>query len=292
MGKKVHLDPSHANFFWVPSDPDIGDPRGSLTMVPVLQAVDFQMQILQDLQAVLHHQGFAKNDIEINLEKLETYCPSDKKNNVAEKYKWLQAECTRIQTLVQTMKPDADYIHSDDIKVNMAQGANSGRSLDVRAVTELVDVQMLNGSKQMGIMTNRVGGKGETMGWGSITYKIFTDGVMSCQRGSKRLVEAIGRLWLRVNGIQGTPVFKHNIVNWENEEQRYKVKLMEEQFHAIAVLLGWESNDSAAQQVVKAEKAVGDPLYESIKVSFSQGGGNGDNDKRSGPKLQSGEPED
>jgi hypothetical protein len=290
MGKKVYLDPAHANFFWVPSDPDIGDPRGSLTMVPVLQAVDFQMQILQDLQAVLHHQGFARNDIEILLEKVETYCPANIKNNPVEKAKWLNNECARIQKVVENLKPDSDYIHGNDTKITMAQGANSGRSLDVRAVTELVDVQMLNGSKQMGIMTNRVGGLGSTESWGSITLKIFCDGIMSCQRGSKRLMEEIARLWLRVNGIAGIPSFKHNVVNWENEEQRYKVKLMEEQFHAIAVIYGWESNDSAAQQVVKAEKAVSDPLYESIKVSFSQGGGNGDNDKHSGPKLQSGVP--
>jgi len=281
MGKKAYLDPAHANFFWVPSDPDIGDPRGSLTMVPVLQAVDFQMQILQDLQAVLHHQGYQRTDIVIDLAKLENYCPSDIKSNMKKKYEWLQAECTRIKTVVESLKPDSDYIHGDDIKINMAQGANSGRSLDVRAVTELVDVQMLNGSKQMGIMTNRVGGLGSTESWGSITLKIFTDGVMSCQRGSKRLMEEIARLWLRVNGIQGIPSFKHNIVNWENEEQRLKVKLMEEQFHAIAVIMGWEKNTDAAAQVVKAEKdAVVDPLYDSIKVSFSNGNVDGSSNKK------------
>lgn len=82
MGKKVYLDREHANFFWVPADPDIGDPQGTLNMTPVLQAVDFQMQILQDLQAVLHHQGFARNDVEILLEKVESYCPANKKTTL------------------------------------------------------------------------------------------------------------------------------------------------------------------------------------------------------------------
>ena len=286
MGKKTYLDPAHANFFWVPSDPDIGDPRGSLTMVPVLQAVDFQMQILQDLQAVLHHQGFAKNDIEIDLAKLEMYCPPEIKNNAIKKYEWLQAECTRIQTLVQNMKPDSDYIHSNDIKVNLTPGANSGRSLDVRAISELVDQQVMSGGKQLSVFMNRNTGVTET--FGTVQFRIFCAGIASCQRGSKRLIECIARLWLRVNGIQATPTFKHSILNWENEEQRYKVKLMEEQFHAIAVIFGWEKNDTAAQQVVKAEKAVSDPLYDSIKVSFSSGGDGSGNDKHQGAKLQSG----
>jgi hypothetical protein len=64
--KKVYLDKKHANFFWVPADPDIGDPRGTLQLTPVLQAIDFQMQILQDLQAVLHHQGWPRDDYEIS----------------------------------------------------------------------------------------------------------------------------------------------------------------------------------------------------------------------------------
>ena len=287
MGKKVHLDPEHANFFWVPSDPDIGDPRGSLNMTPVLQAIDFQMQILQDLQAVLHHSGYPRNDISIDLAKLETYCPSDIKNNAVKKKAWLNEQCTLIQTAVQNLKPDSDYIHSDDIKIELAQGANSGRGVDVRAVNELVDVQVLNGLKQLGTFANRTNSKTET--WSTVEFLIMTQGIKSCQRGSKRLMEEIGRLWLRVNGIQGIAVFKHEVVNWENEEQRFKVKLMEEQFHAIAVLMGWEDNDTAAQQVVKAEKAVRDPLYESIKVSFSQGGDGGvsGNDKHQGAKLQS-----
>jgi hypothetical protein len=290
MGKKVYLDPAHANFFWVPSDPDIGDPRGSLTMVPVLQAVDFQMQILQDLQAVLHHQGYAKNDITIDLMKLESYCPPDIKSNMKKKYEWLQAECARIQTLVQNMKPDSDYIHSDDIKIQMSPGANSGRSLDVRAVTELVDVQLLNGLKQLGTFANRHAGRTET--WSTVEFLIMTQGIKSCQRGSKRLMEEIGRLWLRVNGIQGIAVFTHGVVNWQSEKDKQEIALMKEQLYAIAVLMGWVDNDTAAQEVMKANRAVNDPLYDSIKVSFSSGGDDVGNDKHQGAKLQSKEPED
>ena len=285
MGKKVYLDPAHANFFWVPSDPDIGDPRGTLTMVPVLQAIDFQMQILQDLQAVLHHTGYPRNDISIDLAKLETYCPPEYKNNAVKKKTWLDEQCGLIQTAVQNLKPDSDYIHSDDIKISLAQGANSGRGVDVRAVNELVDVQVLNGLKQLGTFANRTNGKTET--WSTVEFLIMTQGIKSCQRGSKRLMEEIGRLWLRVNGIQGIAVFKHEVVNWENEEQRMTVKLMEEQIYATAVLMGWIKNDQAAQAVMKSEKAVGEPS-ENIKVSFSTGGDGSGNDKYQGAKLQSG----
>ena len=47
----------------------------------------------------------------------------------------------------------------------------------------------------------------------------------------------------QVNGMQGTPVFTHNVVDWENEEQKYKVQLMKQEFYAIAQLMKWVDGD-------------------------------------------------
>lgn len=283
--KKVYLDKQHANFFWVPADPDIGDPSGTLTMVPVLQAVDFQMQILQDLQAVLHHQGWPRDDYQIDLERMMTYCPQHIKNDSKKLEEWLKEQYNNVVDTLRKIKPDSDIVHFDDVKRNQGQGgANQGRSIDVRAVNELVDVQVLNGAKQMGIFSNRISGNTET--WGTVQFRIFCSGIESCQRGSKRLIEEIARLWLRVNGIQAVPVFKHNTIDWNSEEQRMNVKLLEQKFHAIAVLMKWETNDQAAQEVMRAEKAVGEPPVESIRVSFSSGGDGVGNDKHSGTKLE------
>jgi hypothetical protein len=289
MCEKVYLDKQHANFIWVPSDPDIGDPRGTLNMSPVLQAIDFQMQILQDLQAVLHHQGYPKNDISIALEQMMAICPAHIKNDATKLGQWLDEQYSNIVKMLEGMPPDADYVHFDDIKVNMDQGANASRSLDVRAVSELVDIQTLSGTKQMAIFMNRNQGVTET--WGSVQFKIFCSGITSCQRGSKRTVEEIARLWLKVKGIQATPVFKHNIVDYASEEQRLNNKLLEQQFHAIAVLMKWETNDQAAQEVMKAQKSVGEPPVDSIKINFSSANDNAstiktDKIKKEGDKFE------
>lgn len=267
LGKKVYLDPQNANFFWVPSDPDIGDPRGTLTLSPVLQAIDFQMQILQDLQAVLHHQGYPRNDIEIDLDKIMAVIPSHIKNNPEKLRQYLEDEWAWIEKLFQKLNPDDDYIHYNNVKVNMSNGANASRSLDVRAISELLDVQTLSGTKQMAIFMNR--NQGVTESWGTVQFRIFCSGIASCQRGSKRLIEEIARLWCRVNGVQAIPVFKHNILDWNSEEQRMTVNLLKQKFYAIAVLMGWIDNDKAAQEVMGAEKAVGEPPADSARVSFS-----------------------
>lgn len=279
MYKKVYLDSDNANFFWVPADPEIGDPRGALTMSPVLQAIDFQMQILQDLQAVLHHQGYPRNDISIDLERMMTTCPAHIKNDPTKLNEWLAGQYNNIVNMMENIAPDSDYVHFDDVTINMNAGANAGRSMDVRAISELVDTQTLSGLKQMAIFMNR--NQGVTESWGTVQFRIFCSGIASCQRGSKRLIEEIARLWLRVNGIQAIPHFKHNTIDWNSEEQRMTVKLLEQEFYAVAQLMGWIDGDTASQEVMRTEKSVGEPI-ENARVSFSQGGGKVDTDKHPG----------
>ena len=267
MHEKVYLDSGNANFFWVPADPDIGDPRGTLTMTPVLQAIDFQMQILQDLQAVLHHQGYPRNDISIDLERLMTICPAHVKNNPKELDEWLSKQYNNIVNIMQNIAPDSDYIHFDNVNVEMAGGANTGRSLDVRAINELVDVQVLNGLKQLGTFANRHVGKTET--YSTVEFLIMTQGIKSCQRGSKRIIEEIARLWLRVNGEQAIAKFKHGIVNYQSEKDIQTVALMKQEYYAIAQGMGWISPDKAAQEVIGVEKAYTEVPPEQIRISFS-----------------------
>jgi len=266
MGKKVYLDPQNANFFWIPTDPDIGNPCGTLILSPVLQAIDFQMQILQDMQAVLHHQGYPRNDIEIDLDKILTIVPSHIKNNPEKLRQYLEDEWAWIEKLFQNLNPDDDYIHFNNVRVNMNSGANAARSLDVRAVNELLDVQTLSGTKQMAVFMNR--NQGVTESWGTVQFRIFCSGIASCQRGSKRLIEEIARLWCRVNGVQAIPVFKHNTIDWNSEEQRTEVNLLKQKFYAIAVLMGWIDNDTAAREIMGVENATGEPPLDTARLSF------------------------
>lgn len=284
MHKKIYLDPDNANFFWVPSDPDIGDPRGTLTMTPVLQAIDFQMQILQDLQAVLHHQGYPRNDISIDLERLMTICPAHVKNNPKELSKWLDEQYGYIANMMENIAPDSDYIHFDNVKINMTGGANGGRSLDVRAITEMVDVQVLNGLKQLGTFSNRHSGKTET--YSTVEFLIVTQGIKSCQRGSKRIMEKIAELWLRVNGEQAIVKFKHNPINHQSEMDIQTLALMKQEYYAIAQGMGWVSPDEATQETIGGNKAYREVPPEQIRVSFSDGGGKIDTDKHSGQEKQ------
>ena len=274
--ERVSLEPGLSNFFWVPTDPNIDDPSGTKVLVPAIQAVDFQLQILQDLQAVLHHQGWPRDDYSINTEKLMASCPASIKNNPKTLQAWLQEQYDNVVNMLRKLEADSDIVHFDSITRNSSQGNANSRSLDVRAINELVDVQTLSGSKQLAIFMNR--NHGVTESWGTVQFRIFCSGINSIQRGSKRLIEETARLWCRVKGIQAVPTFTHNTIDWSSEEQRMNVELMKEQYYAIAQLMGWIDENKAAQEVMKVEKAAGKPS-ESARVSFSGAGGKVDGRK-------------
>lgn len=271
--KKVSLE--NANFFHVSIDSDIDDPRGTISLAPALQSIDFQMQILTDLQAVLHHQGYPRQDFSLSRESAMMSAPVECKSNAKKMTEYLAARWNEVVSYLRTLKPDDDYVHWDDVSINMNQGANANRSLDVRAITELVDVQVLNGVKQLGTFANRHTGKTET--YSSVEMKIFVQGIMSMQRGTKRLVEEIARLWLRVKGIQAVPKFTHNVVDWQSEIDKWTVAILKEQYYGNAQGLGWISPDEAANGAIGKEKAYKEIPTEQIPIKF--GGDETDTDE-------------
>lgn len=267
IGGKVAL--SQGNFFYVPNDPDIDDPRGNLMLSPSLQAVDYQLQSFIDMAAVLRRQGYPRNDVELNREVLINTAPAQIKNNPLALKKYLGDYFEWVKGLLRGLEPTDDFIHFDDTKVNQTQGSNPSRSMDIRAFSEMADIQVMNGLMQLSVFTNRNTGVTET--WGTVQFQIFCSGLASLQRGSKRLIESIARIWLRVKGYQAVPHFSYTVMDWNSEEMRMNVKLMEQKLYAVAQLMGWIDGDYAASKVMGTEKAAGEP-HESARVSFGVGG--------------------
>ncbi|MDR7856092.1 hypothetical protein [Tissierella sp.] len=283
-GQKVDL--SKANVFYVPLDPDGNDPKGTLIMSPALRAIDSQLQVFDDVHAVLHHQGYARDFYSINMERALSICPQHIKNDPKELTKWINDYLDNIASNLESVDPDSDIVTYDDVSRNQGQG-NATRSVDFRAINEMTDYQTNNGLKQLSTFMNRHTGKTET--YSSVEMKIFVQGILSLQRGSKRLMEEIARLWLRVKGIQAIPVFTHNVVDWQSELDKEEVATSKMSRYIYTVAMGWVDNDTAAREAMGVKKAVSDrPLVE-MKISLSSGGVSVENnDKHSGeePKLE------
>lgn len=281
------VDLSKGNIFYVPTDPDIDDPRGNLLMVPALQSIDYQLQTLQDVAMVLRKQGYPRNDIAIDRETLFNAMPPNVKGDVKKQRDFLIKYWNEIKEQMDGIEPTQDLLHYNDLEIKQLEGGNAGRSLDVRAVQELIDIQVMSGLKQLGSLNNRINSHTET--FSTVEFKIVVQGVMSMQRGSKRILEEVARLWLRVRGIQATPTFTHNVIDWQSEKDKIDVKLKQQEYWAKAQLFGWVDADYAAQQAMGVENAVGEMPIENVRVSLGRGGDSHTTDEQLPGGLQQGE---
>jgi len=256
-GLKVYV--RSQNFFYVPTDPDIDDPRGNLMFTPALVAIDNQLQTYADLALVLHKAGYPREDIELLREPLLQTAKEMGMSTAEDIQKFMDDMIHAVHSEYTKLEADSTYVHYDNIKLNTTKGANERGGVDVRPYFEALDPQIMNALGQMGVFQNRTSGITET--WGTVQYRIFVQLVESLRRGSKRLVESIAKNWLRVNGIQAIPHLQWTVIDWETDKTRKEVQLLNQEFYWLAQKYGWVDADEAALEVVghtaKGERSEG-----------------------------------
>ncbi|GAG74654.1 unnamed protein product, partial [marine sediment metagenome] len=87
-----------AGFYYVPIDVDIGDPSGISPIVSMLQIIFFQMQMMNDLQRVVHTQGYPKIDIKILEEIIRQNAPRSYLTSPKKLVAFIDAQIASIKT--------------------------------------------------------------------------------------------------------------------------------------------------------------------------------------------------
>ncbi|WP_153465096.1 phage minor head protein [Sediminibacillus terrae] len=242
--------------FYYPIDPDIGDPYGRSPILPVLQIIFFQVEVLKDLKAVAHHQGHARYDISIAEEAIMNSLPQ----SVAAKgpeavQRFVNDFIDNIEKGFKELKPDDNFVHQDAVKVSMV-GGTSGKSMDVSKIINVINQQVVTSLKQLPILLGRNEGTTETHG--TVQWQIYVAGIESIQRATKRVMERAYNLSLRVNGINARSRLTFNKLRTTDRRQEAQAALTETNMLIKQVQQGWIDNDEAAVSAVGHE-AVGEP---------------------------------
>jgi hypothetical protein len=260
------------NFAYVPTDPDIDDPRGNLMFTPALVAIDNQLQTYADLALVLHKAGYPREELTLLREPIMQMAKEMGKTTDEDVMKFLDDMLQSVGSEYSKLEADSTYAHYDCVSLTTTKGANERGGVDVRPYFEALDPQILNALGQMGVFQNRTSGITET--WGTVQYRIFVQVVESLRRGSKRLIESVARIWLRVNGYQGIPRVEWTTIDWEADKTRKEVQLLNEEFNWLAQRYGWIDADEAAMAVVghkaKGERSVSNADDNGESNSFMQ----------------------
>lgn len=288
------VDLSQGNFFWIPFDPDIGSPDGNLMFQSAIQAMDHQMELYQNLDTVLYRVGTPRYDISVDTARVIESAPVETKGNPQKLIEYIKNTINAIKENFSSIGVKSDFVHSDDSKITVVGGGANMSGIDARAFKEIADTEVLNATQMLGVLMNRYDSK--TNALSSTEFQIMVNKIDARRRNSKRAVENIANIWLRVHGYNATATFTHNPIEWETMIDKYTAKLKEQEFYRKAEEYGWINADSAASAVMSVAKAVEKQttrFFEYIKKLFNPDSPNSSNtDDNDDKQIKKGDKND
>ncbi|SEA53605.1 Phage Mu protein F like protein [Thalassobacillus cyri] len=247
--------------FYYPIDPDIGDPHGRSPILPVLQIIFFQVEVLRDLKAVAHHQGHARFDISVSEEAIMKNIPQEVTSQGPEAVKKFVFDYIgKIEEGFKNLKPDDNFFHQDSVTVDV-KGGTQEKSMDVTRIIDVINQQVVTALKQLPILLGRNEGSTETHG--TVQWQIYVAGIESVQRATKRVMEKAYNLSLRVNGVNARSRLTFNKLRTTDRQKEATAALTETNMLIKQVQQGWIDNDEAAISAVGHE-AKGEPQTPTI----------------------------
>ncbi|WP_025724055.1 hypothetical protein [Paenibacillus polymyxa] len=187
-------------FIYEEFDPMVDDPYGRTPMLPVLQVVFFHLQVLADLKAVVHNQGYPRLDISMLEEIMLKNMPNNLKSNPDGQQKWLKERMDEMLNHFNSLNPDDALVHWDSVKVEYLKGGNSGPMIDIKKLIDIIDTQMATSLKTLLTILSRHQGSTET--YSSIDTQIYIKNVESARSVTKRFWQRAFSLSARVKGTQ------------------------------------------------------------------------------------------
>lgn len=249
--KKVDL--YEGNFFYVPHQPKVGRPDGTLPFLPAVITMTQFYQLFADSMRILNRIGYPRYDVTIDQEALLNSVPASMKNSVEQQQKLYQRTFEEVRSNLRQIGKDSDIIHFSTNKIETIGGGVNGAGIDVRAWFEVLEPLIVNSFNMTPVLMGRL--KSGSYSLGTVEFKIVTDTVDSMRRGSKRILEDVINLWARVKGYPVYAVVTHNPINWEVQKEKLEVELMRAEKARRAEEYGWIDHDIAAMNGAEAEKA-------------------------------------
>lgn len=214
---------NYPTFFYIPLDPALNDQYGTSPILPALNIIFFQMQMMIDLETIIHNQGFPRIDISVLEELMIKNSPAQYKSDPIQLQNFLKEQISNIRTYIENMNPDDAFIHFDSVKVDMVEPRIA--SIDIKSIIAIIDTQVIAAVKSLGTLMGRHLGSTET--YADAEISIYVLGIKSVQKLISSLVEQILTLVLRLNGKNDYVVVEFLPIELRSETELAQWRQME-----------------------------------------------------------------
>lgn len=231
------------SFFYQALDARLDDVYGICPILPALQVIFFQIQVLQDLQAVVHKAGYPRIEITLLEEILIKNAPPMFKNDAKRLAEWLNQRKQDIEREYQNMQPEDAIIHFDSVKTNFMETQRGLSTYDARALIEVIDAQVIASLKSLATLMGRQRGRTET--YASAEVQLYIKGVEAIQRLTGQLMSRILTFCLNMFGYQGYVIFEYLPIELRSKTELAQWNAIRIRNELILVALGMESFEEA-----------------------------------------------
>jgi hypothetical protein len=264
MGQKINgqfkeLNPEQV--FYQPLDPDIDDPYGRPPLLPAIHASMAKAQMLNDLRAVAHNQGYPRLDVTLQWEEIKKAAPPNMLANGSEQEfrAWAAAQLDMIASDYEGLNVDDTFVHFDWITVSMVGPNYAASSFDFAGFEKILSRSLQSSLKTLPILLGINDNTSETHG--SIQWQIQVAAILQLQRLCKRVIEKAGNASLRYGGVNARAKMEYDEIRAIDRRFEAQSQQLEAKNAAFEVQMGWRTNDEAAKLTVGHE-AVDVPIWD------------------------------
>lgn len=251
-------------------DEKVDDPYGRSPISSALSMVMFQLQVLNDIKAVVHNQGYPRLDLVIIEEVLLKRMPISIRNNEEKKEKWMNDRLNDIVTMYNRLNPDDIFVHYDSLKIGEAGGKGSGALIDPEKLMHVIDNLIQSGVKTLSTLLGRRGA-GQTESYAKVEIKLYMAGLAGIQRYISNFMEKMLTLYLNMKGKQGIVEFRFKPVEIRSELEQEQFKASRINNIAVMYDRGWISQEEASQMAVGHEPDIPEPRVPGSLVRNAEG---------------------
>jgi hypothetical protein len=256
-------------FFYEGLDERIDDPYGRSPIMSAIHMVIFQLQILNDLKAVVHNQGYPRLDLKVIEEVLLNRMPISIRNNEQKKQEWLKDRLQEIIDMYSALEPDDAFVHFDSVEIGMAGEAKA--MIDPQKLMQVIDNLIMSGLKTLSTILGRRS-TGNTESFAKIEIKLYLKGVEAIQQVVETVLSRALTLALNIRGKQA-------IVNFKFKPLEIRTELEQAQFEQVALLnyafmrdQGWIDQDEAAMKAVGHAPVMPEPDWAHLQPTKNKDG--------------------
>lgn len=250
-------------FFWGILDPDADSPYETPPFLPALQAVLFNMSVMQDLQRIVKRVAFPRITIKIVEATLRKYAPAHVQFDETLMANWMNEQRASIGTALKNLAPEDAAVFFDSIDVDMLETKNNA-TVDYKPLIQVIDQRVITGLKSLPTILGRQFSSSQTLS--GVEALLYAKSVKCVQDVTISMLERALTLCLQLEGIKSFAKCKYGEVSLRPPAELETFLQLKQNRTLKNLSLGFITDEQAAEELT------GDPT---LPKTFSPLSGTG-----------------